>query len=182
MVLLHYIFQVKETLRHFNPKHPLFSVPEEERALWRARNLPSNKWKVTHCKQVITALGITLYQDLGFKGNDSAYYVAENSFINEVLNMKRGLPITLAIVYESVARRLGLKCEPVSFPAHFLLRFTEGTDGDTYYIDVFNNGDIIRRGSCPHSYSSPYNRGTSLYPTATAQQVSIVFLKFLFHY
>lgn len=78
--------------------------------------------------------------------------------------------MTLAIMYESVARRLGLKCDPVSFSAHFLLRFTEedGSD-DHYYIDVFNNGDIIRRGTCPHSMGAMPSREPL--PVATTQQV-----------
>lgn len=97
-------------------------------------------------------------------------------FSYQVLDKKRGLPITLAVLYESIARRLGLKCEPISFPAHFLLRFTEGIemDGDSYYIDVFNNGDIIRRGSCPHSQMANQNREP--FPVATAQQVNLVLL------
>lgn len=73
-------------------------------------------------------------------------------------------------MYESVARRLGLKCEPIIFSAHFLLRFSESSnpEEDSYYIDVFNNGEVIRRGTCPYTL-----RGISaaLLPAATTQQV-----------
>lgn len=83
------------------------------------------------------------------------------------------MPATLAIMYESVARRLGLKCDPISFSAHFLLRFSEGSNPaeDSYYIDVFNDGDIIRRGACPHAFSGIPNREPL--PVASVQQVSL---------
>lgn len=65
---------------------------------------------------------------------------------------------------------MGLKCEPIIFSAHFLLRFSESNNPqqDCYYIDVFNNGDIIKRGTCPYS-----SRGMSgaLLPPATTQQI-----------
>lgn len=73
-------------------------------------------------------------------------------------------------MYESVAKRLGLKCELIMFSAHFLLRFSETSNPEenSYYIDVVNNGDVITRGTCPFTF-----RGLSatLLPAATTQQV-----------
>lgn len=65
---------------------------------------------------------------------------------------------------------IGLRCEPINLPAHFLLRFCESKDpnSDWYYIDVFSGGQIVRRGACPHSnFSSSRN----MFPVATAIQV-----------
>lgn len=162
---------VKEHLKIINSKHPLFSVQKEELKLWRDENIDGNKFGDMHCRQIIQAMAAVLYQQYGFSGNNSAYYyMPENVFINEVLGKKWGLPVTLAIMYESVARRLGLKCDPIIFSAHFLLRFSESSnpEQDSYYIDVFNNGDIIRRGTCPYAF-----RGipATLLPAATVQQV-----------
>ncbi|KAG7209067.1 hypothetical protein KM043_015222 [Ampulex compressa] len=96
-----------------------------------------------------------LFHKLGFHGNSEMYYISENSFIDHVLEHKRGIPITLAIVFESVARRLGIRCEPVTFPSHFLLRWKEryttpdAKDAENFYIDLFNGGQLLTKKNCP---------------------------------
>lgn len=62
----------------------------------------------------------------------------------KVLDFKQGLPITLAIIYEAVARRLGISCLPYNYPSHFLLKYRENSQ-DWYYIDVYNGGTLTRR-------------------------------------
>ncbi|KAK4876142.1 hypothetical protein RN001_012564 [Aquatica leii] len=163
--------QVRLTLLSKNPNHPLHKVSIETLEKWKCQNLEDNHWNVFECQELIHCLTVVLYNQYEFKGNNSAYYMPENSYINEVLSKRQGLPITLAIIYESVARRVGVKCEPINFPAHFLLRFTEGRKdkpGNTYYIDVFNNGSIIHKGVCPHSR---FSDGTSRLGCATAREV-----------
>uniref|UniRef100_A0A1Y1KNL3 Protein SirB1 N-terminal domain-containing protein n=1 Tax=Photinus pyralis TaxID=7054 RepID=A0A1Y1KNL3_PHOPY len=163
--------QVIEELRSCKPNHPLHKVPAETIVKWSAENLDGNQWDVRECQEIIQCLTTVLYKNNKFRGNSSTYYVPENSFINEVLTRKQGIPITLAIVYESVGRRLGLKFDPINFPAHFLLRFTEGKrekPGNTYYIDVFNNGSIINRGVCPRS---SFSNDGSQFDCATAKEV-----------
>lgn len=162
--------EVKSALYTFYPDHPLFKATREQLNLWRIENKEQNEWKVNECRQLITVMREVLFQQLRFSGNSLAYYMPQNSFINEVLDKRQGLPITLAIVFEGVARRLGLRCEPISFPAHFLLRFCESLDPDSdwYYIDVFNGGQIVRKGACPHSR---FSGSRDLFPVATAVQV-----------
>ncbi|XP_056630248.1 F-box only protein 21-like [Diorhabda sublineata] len=162
--------EVKSALYTFYPNHPLFKASEEQLNLWRIENREQNEWKVNECRQLITVMREVLFQQLRFSGNNHSYYMPQNSFINEVLDKRQGLPITLAIVFEGVARRLGLRCEPISFPAHFLLRFCESLDPDSdwYYIDVFNGGQIVRKGACPHSR---FSGSRDLFPVATAVQV-----------
>ncbi|CAG9854707.1 unnamed protein product [Phyllotreta striolata] len=162
--------KVKETLKDYFPDHPLFKATEKQLNLWRSVNRSQHAWRVVECRQLITVLRIVLFEDMKFCGNNHAYYMPQNSFINEVLEKRQGLPITLAIVFEGVARRLGLRCEPISFPAHFLLRFCESLDpeSDWYYIDVFNGGQIVRKGACPHSR---FSGSRDLFPVATAVQV-----------
>jgi serine protease Do len=65
-----------------------------------------------------------LFNELGFHGSRGDYYNRSNSYVNEVLDDREGIPITLAIVSMEVARRLGLKLEGVGFPGHFLLSYT----------------------------------------------------------
>ena len=70
----------------------------------------------------IGALNRYLFEELGFCGNTQDYYDPRNSFLNEVLDRRLGIPITLSIVYVEVGRRLGLALHGVSFPGHFLVK------------------------------------------------------------
>jgi regulator of sirC expression with transglutaminase-like and TPR domain len=67
------------------------------------------------------ALNRYLFDELGFRGNDDAYYDPRNSYLNELLARRLGIPITLAIVYLCVGQTIGLKLRGVSFPGHFLV-------------------------------------------------------------
>jgi len=70
----------------------------------------------------IIALNRYLFDELGYAGDAANYYDARNSFLNEVLDRKRGIPITLALVYIEIGRRIGLPVHGVAFPAHFLVK------------------------------------------------------------
>src|SRR5439155_2918316 len=63
-----------------------------------------------------------LHDELGFRGNADDYYDPRNSFLNEVLDRRTGIPITLAIVMLEVAARAGVQAHGVSFPGHFIVR------------------------------------------------------------
>ncbi len=80
----------------------------------------------------------------GFDGNKENYYMADNSYINRVLETKLGIPISLSLMYLCLVGRIGVKVEPVNFPRHFLLRWRQypsrtGNKKFTY-IDVFKKG------------------------------------------
>ncbi len=70
----------------------------------------------------VAALNRFLFEDVGFRGNTEEYYDPRNSFLNDVIDRKVGIPISLSIVYMVVGRRVGLPLEGVSFPGHFLVR------------------------------------------------------------
>lgn len=76
-----------------------------------------------------------LYDELGFRGNADEYYDPRNSYLDQVLERRKGIPITLAIVLLEVGARAGVAFEGVSFPGHFLVR-APGTHGPTF-IDPF---------------------------------------------
>jgi regulator of sirC expression with transglutaminase-like and TPR domain len=73
-------------------------------------------------EQKIAALNHHLFTELGFRGNADDYYDARNSYLNDVLERRRGIPITLSVLYMEVARRIGLPIAGVSFPGHFLVK------------------------------------------------------------
>ncbi|MFZ5894059.1 MAG: SirB1 family protein [Myxococcota bacterium] len=91
------------------------------------------------------ALADHLYRVHGFRGNQEAYLDPQNSFINAVLERRLGIPITLAVVYVEVARRLGVVARGVGFPGHFLVRIDDARD--TVVIDPFFGGEILDRGA-----------------------------------
>lgn len=90
-------------------------------------------------EQKIVALNRYLFDELGFHGNVEAYYDPRNSYLNQVLERRTGIPITLSILYMELGRRLGMRVEGVSFPGHFLVKLTVG-DG-VLVLDPFGGGE-----------------------------------------
>jgi len=89
-------------------------------------------------EQRLVSLNEFLFEELGFSGNTDNYYDPRNSFLNEVLDRKLGIPITLCIIYMEIGRRIGLQLEGVSFPGHFLVKFA--TDEGDVVLDPFAGG------------------------------------------
>lgn len=93
--------------------------------------------------QTVLAINQHLFHELGFSGAGAEYYDPRNSFLDEVLTSKRGIPITLAILYIDVGRQLGLDLHGVAFPGHFLVR-CEMDDG-VVIIDPYGGGATLDR-------------------------------------
>ena len=102
--------------------------------------------------QAIQALNNYLFNEEGFSGNEHQYDDPRNSFLNEVLDRRTGIPITLATVYMEVARRAGIAIEGLNFPGHFLLRYQKKTAAgeltSDLIIDAFNDGAILSDTDC----------------------------------
>nr|XP_022908975.1 F-box only protein 21-like [Onthophagus taurus] len=134
--------EVKEYLKINSPNHPLIQTNQEDLNLWRDKIIYKNQFSSADCKVILDVMQKVICQRMDFCGNQDDYFNINNSFITEVLESKRGLPITLSILYEGVARRLGVNLEPVNTPSHFLLRFIQHDtlNGEMYYVDVYNRG------------------------------------------
>jgi len=89
---------------------------------------------------VLQEVSRVLFEEEGFCGNAEAYYDPRNSFLNDVLDRRLGIPLTLSIVYLEVAWRLGLPVEGVNFPNHFLVRYKG--EALSLLIDPFQRGEI----------------------------------------
>ena len=63
-----------------------------------------------------------LFEELGFRGNRDDYYDPRNSYLNQVLERRVGIPITLSVLYLEIATRIGLDLKGVSFPGHFMVK------------------------------------------------------------
>ncbi len=89
-------------------------------------------------EESVVGLNRFLFEDLGYWGNTEDYYDPRNSYLNEVIDRKTGIPITLSILYMELGRRIGLPLEGVSFPGHFLVRLR--LRGGTLVLDPFAGG------------------------------------------
>jgi regulator of sirC expression with transglutaminase-like and TPR domain len=87
----------------------------------------------------LAALNEVLFAEERFAGNTDEYYDPRNSFLNEVLDRRLGIPITLSIVYLAVGRRAGLPLDGVSFPGHFLVKLPIDDDG-VIVLDPYSGG------------------------------------------
>ena len=87
------------------------------------------------------ALGDQLFVRAGFRGNTKDYYDPRNSFVDEVLARRLGIPISLSLVYLEVARRAGVQASPVGFPGHFLVCMQD--QERPLAIDPFQGGAIL---------------------------------------
>jgi regulator of sirC expression with transglutaminase-like and TPR domain len=89
-------------------------------------------------EEKIIALNEFMFGELGFQANVDAYYDPRNSYLNEVIDRRTGIPISLSIVYMELGRRIGLPLEGVSFPGHFLVRLR--LRGGMLVLDPFAGG------------------------------------------
>lgn len=97
------------------------------------------------------------FQVHGFKGNKRNYHAPQNSYINEVLDSRKGNPLSLAIIYQVLAEDLGLPMRGVNLPNHFVLAYLDeesiggadsgqnGEENVLFYVNAFSNGDILGR-------------------------------------
>jgi regulator of sirC expression with transglutaminase-like and TPR domain len=87
------------------------------------------------------ALAEHLFVRIGFRGNKDDYYDPKNSFLNEVVARRVGIPISLSLVYVEVARRAGVSASPVGFPGHFLARVDD--PDRRVVVDPFHGGEML---------------------------------------
>jgi regulator of sirC expression with transglutaminase-like and TPR domain len=87
-----------------------------------------------------------LFGELGFHGNEEDFFDPRNSCLNQVLERRTGLPITLSVMYMEIARRLQMPVFGIGLPRHFVLQFDDGNYST--YIDPFHGGRIITARDC----------------------------------
>jgi len=92
-------------------------------------------------ESAVEALNHYLFEEQGFAGNRDQYYDPRNSMLHRVLERRRGLPITLSVVYMEVGRRAGVRVEGVGMPGHFIVR-AEGPNGAASLVDPFEGGTV----------------------------------------
>jgi regulator of sirC expression with transglutaminase-like and TPR domain len=96
-------------------------------------------------RRAIGQLNVFFFDELGFHGNAEDYYDPRNSYLNDVIDRRMGIPITLSTIYCEIARRLGFPAYGVGFPGHFLVKCLLGRG--ELVLDCFN-GRIMTREDC----------------------------------
>jgi regulator of sirC expression with transglutaminase-like and TPR domain len=112
--------------------------------------------------RMIAALNTVLFKELGFEGNHAEYYDPKNSFLNDVIARKTGIPISLSVLYMEVARRVGLSLVGIGFPGHFLVKYDDSNS--EILIDVFNRGEILGRENLDQLLQQLYDGQVSYEP------------------
>ena len=100
---------------------------------------------------VLHALRKVLFEEEGYRGNEQDYADPRNSFLNEVIDRRVGLPITLCVLCMEVARRAGLPLQGVGFPGHFLAKYVSPS-GAEVFVDAFHGGEMLSADECAARY------------------------------
>jgi regulator of sirC expression with transglutaminase-like and TPR domain len=92
--------------------------------------------------QKLRMLNHFFYHELGFAGNVNDYYDPDNSYLHRVLSTRRGIPISLAVLYMELAQQIGLNVKGISFPGHFLMKLS--VQAGEIVLDPFNGASLSR--------------------------------------
>ncbi len=110
----------------------------------------------------VRALNGLLFDEEGFRGNVEDYYDPRNSFLNDVIDRRTGIPITLSTLYIEVGRRAGLPVDGIGLPGHFIVRV-----GETL-VDPFHGGAILSAEDCQKRLDRIYGGRVKLDDTMLA--------------
>ena len=115
-----------------------------------------------HSSTVAAGLVRYLFRELSFTGATDEYFDPRASHLNEVLDRRVGIPISLSIVYMEVARRAGFQVDGVGLPGHFIVKHPQ--PGGDIYIDPFNHGALLSRADCIRKVREIYNGSVDFQP------------------
>lgn len=118
-----------------------------QRLNWLASRVKGTLRSNSGARETISTLNRVLFEEEGLRGNRDDYYDPRNSFLNDVLDRKLGIPITLSVVYMEVARRVGFPFAGTAMPGHFLLKHYDVLAGEII-VDAFDRGRILSPGDC----------------------------------
>ena len=123
-----------------------------------AARLPAEPYPL----RIIQTINGYLYEDLGFYGNTESYYDPRNSFLDQVIDRRTGIPITLALVYLEIARRINFPMVGVGMPGHFLIR-PVGEEMQIL-VDPFHQGEVLFPEDCQARLSQLFGKPVALRP------------------
>src|SRR5438093_1116970 len=113
-------------------------------------------------QRVVETANVYLFEERHFKGNREEYYDPRNSVLNDVLERRVGIPITLSVLYVAVGERAGLPVRGVGMPGHFLVKYAPASSGEIF-IDAFN-GRTLSRAECAKMLEDMYGGTVKMRP------------------
>lgn len=117
-------------------------------------------------REILGQVNWVLYVEEELRGNQDDYYDPRNSYLNEVLDRRLGIPISLSVLYWAIARPLGLSVAGLNFPGHFMLRVDDNQE--TLFVDPFHSGAILDREACRRRLSEFLQQPVDLSDEVTA--------------
>jgi regulator of sirC expression with transglutaminase-like and TPR domain len=138
-----------------------------------AKELVASLPKGADDKARLAALNKFLFEEHGFHGSRVDYYTRSNSYLNEVLDDREGIPLTLSIVYIELGRRIGLNLAGVGLPGHFVVKYTPAR-GEQQLFDVFEGGKPVSRAEAGKIVEQASERPLREEDLAAATKKSIV--------
>jgi regulator of sirC expression with transglutaminase-like and TPR domain len=117
-----------------------------------AQQLPTERYPL----KVLKALNEYIYDHLGFRGNINDYYDPCNSFFDQVLDRRLGIPITLSLLYLELAKRVGFPMQGIGMPGHFVMR--PCVDDMDVYVDAFHRGELLFAQDCQERLENIYGQ------------------------
>lgn len=118
--------------------------------------LPESRYPL----KIVQTINSYLYEELGFSGNKNDYYNPRNSFLNDVIERRTGIPITLSLLYLEIAKHLDFPMVGIGMPGHFLIRPQFEDVG--IFVDAFNQGEILFPQDCEDLLSHIYQRPVTI--------------------
>jgi len=106
-------------------------------------------------ENVARSIAAFMAQEQGFDGETEDYYNPKNSYLNDVMDRRRGIPITLSVLYMEVARRVNVPLLPVSMPGHFLVKLP--TEAEPVFIDAFHHGNVTDADGARRLFDQVYH-------------------------
>ncbi|MDJ0691151.1 MAG: transglutaminase-like domain-containing protein [Xenococcaceae cyanobacterium MO_188.B32] len=134
-----------------------------------SRRLPEERYPL----KIMKAINNYLFTELGYRGNNQSYYDPRNSFLNNVIDRRTGIPITLSVIYLEIAKRIDFSMVGVGMPGHFLVRPTFQDSG--IFVDAFNQGEIMFKQDCLNKlkklYEKPIKLEKSFFAPVNSRQI-----------
>jgi regulator of sirC expression with transglutaminase-like and TPR domain len=119
-----------------------------------------------------------LFHEMGFRGNVKEYYDPRNSYLNQVLDRRKGIPITLSLVAMTIGRRAGLEIAGVGLPGHFVAKAVD--NGTSVFFDPFHGGRLLTEMDCTNLVTQATGKAMALTPAHfAALPVRLIVLRML---
>jgi regulator of sirC expression with transglutaminase-like and TPR domain len=131
-----------------------------------AQKLPQTRYPL----KTIQTINQYLYTEHNFRGNEQDYYNPKNSFLNDVLDLQTGIPLTLAIVYLEIAKRIDFPMVGIGMPGHFLIR--PDFEDSEIFVDAFDRGEILFAEDCRQKLMNIYQQDVPILPPEILQPVT----------